>query len=119
MDERDERGTQPIVVCVPGEMPEIRHVPWPMTLEEMQSLVGGYIQIVYSVRDEYREHILGYANEEGLLYGLALNAGASVMAGHAIVGTMFWCGKGDGRGNDTPVPQVMVDHIEQMRRLVG
>ena len=64
------------------------------TLEELQKLVGGYIENVYL--DDGRIMVL---NEEGKLEGLAVNEAATVMAngvilpwdvivGDAVVGTL-------------------------------
>ena len=49
-------------------------------LETLQSAVGGYVQLVANPIGEM------YANEEGLLMGLAPNAIATAMAGQLIVG---------------------------------
>jgi hypothetical protein len=114
------RMNEPIIVCIPGQEPYIKEVPWPMTLEEMQEIVAGYIQIVYSVREEYRSRgIVGYANEEGLIHGLPFNAAGSSMAGHQIVGVMFWTGGDDGHGNDVPIPAKMVEEWRQLGRYRG
>lgn len=54
------------------------------TLEEMQKMVGGYIQEVY-VGDQDVQY---WVNEEGLLLELPLNPKASMMLGQPIVGNL-------------------------------
>jgi hypothetical protein len=51
------------------------------TLEELQALVGGYIEIVPMDKGRY-----AVVNEEGMFLGLDLNPGASLLLGTAIVG---------------------------------
>lgn len=53
-----------------------------LTLEQMQEMVGGYIEIVPSLKEG---HVL-IVNEEGLLQNLPLNPAASELAGRPIVG---------------------------------
>jgi hypothetical protein len=54
------------------------------SLEEMQKLVGGYIERVGTIG---RKTV--YADEEGLLKGLPLNPVASERVGRPIVGTVL------------------------------
>jgi len=56
------------------------------SLEKMQNLVGGYIQIVYL--EEQRMLIV---NEEGLLNKLPINDNASELYGHPLVGNVIDC----------------------------
>jgi hypothetical protein len=51
------------------------------TLEELQALVGGYIELVPMSKGRY-----AVVNEEGMFLGLDLNPGASLLLGTAIVG---------------------------------
>ena len=50
-------------------------------LEELQSYVGGYIELLPLEKNRY-----AVVNEEGMLHGLDLNPGASLLLGQKIVG---------------------------------
>ena len=54
------------------------------TLKEMQELVGGYIEFVYTTSDKVL-----IVNEEGLLTALPLNQTASDIAEQTIVGDVI------------------------------
>lgn len=54
------------------------------TLKDMQDLVGGYIEFVYTLEDSVL-----IVNEEGLINQLPLNVGASMLTGHKIVGDVI------------------------------
>jgi len=54
------------------------------TLKDMQSLVGGYIEFVYTTKDKVL-----IVNEEGLLTALPLNQTASDIAEQTIVGDVI------------------------------
>ena len=56
------------------------------SLEELQSIVGGYIEIVY-----LSDGSLMVVNEEGLLKELPYNLVASGIAGFYIVGDVLLC----------------------------
>ena len=56
------------------------------SLEKMQNLVGGYIQIVYL---EGQRMLI--VNEEGLLNKLPINDNASEIYGHPLVGNVIDC----------------------------
>ena len=56
------------------------------SLEKMQNLVGGYIQIVYL---EGQRMLI--VNEEGLLNQLPINDNASELYGHPLVGNVIDC----------------------------
>lgn len=55
-------------------------------LEELQKIVGGYIELVYLLNDEVM-----VVNEEGLLYNLPYNVKASNYANRPIVGDVLIC----------------------------
>ena len=55
-----------------------------LSLEELQKLVGGYVEMVKLYRQEF--HTM-WVNEEGYRLELPPNPKASLMAGHALVGT--------------------------------
>ncbi len=63
------------------------------TLEELQGYVGGYIELVRLPRGNGRATM--YANEEGLLFGLAVNTEASAVAGQTLVGPVIVVRKED------------------------
>lgn len=77
-----------ILVCEPGKHP--RGVEIPNELEEMQKMVGGYIQAVYP----WEEPVALICDEEGLLKQYPFNR--HITDGVDIFGTFFLCGiKGD------------------------
>ena len=51
------------------------------SLEELQALVGGYIEMLPLEKNRY-----AVVNEEGMLHGLDLNPSASLLLGQKIVG---------------------------------
>ena len=51
------------------------------TLEGLQGFVGGYIELLPMSKSRY-----AVVNEEGMLLGLDINPGASLLLGTAIVG---------------------------------
>lgn len=56
------------------------------SLEELQAIVGGYIEIIYVKGND-----IMVLNEEGKLIGLPINGKASRMAGEVIVGNVLVC----------------------------
>lgn len=50
-------------------------------LEELQALVGGYIELLPLEQNRY-----AVVNEDGMLHGLPVNPGASLLLGQFIVG---------------------------------
>lgn len=67
------------VLHVDGRREVVREA---MSLHDMQSIVGGYIEVVTLPN---KKHIV--VNEEGLLLGLPTNLAASNIAGRPLVGT--------------------------------
>lgn len=57
------------------------------TLEQMQALVGGYIEHLDVDFEGKRQHML--VNEEGLFRGLPVNTKATMIALRPIVGDVF------------------------------
>ena len=55
-----------------------------MKLEDVQKLVGGYIQEIYTNNSDKQY----WVNEEGLLYGLPQNHEGSQIVGQPIVGNL-------------------------------
>lgn len=79
-----------IIVCKPGRLPEQRTVRGNLTLQEMQEIVGGYIEITHA--DGLPKDVVIVCNEEGKLQNLPQNmwitrGGAEDL----LVGTFFVC----------------------------
>lgn len=60
------------------------------SLEELQSIVGGYIEVIWLDKFLGDEYIM-VVNEEGKLLGLPSNHEASSIAWQPIVGTALLC----------------------------
>ena len=78
-----------ILLVGPGEKPALTEING--TLESMQKIVGGYIEVLYPFDDP----IALVCNEEGKLLGLPLNRGLRGGCGQlydAIAGTFFLSG---------------------------
>lgn len=58
------------------------------TLEELQKMVGGYIEVV---RVPHKPSMILIVNEEGLLHNLPPNPMATGIAGQPIVGNAVYC----------------------------
>ncbi len=77
-----------VLVIEPGKRPEKKEIAG--SLEDMQQLVGGHIQVVYP----FPEEVALVCNEEGKLEGLPLNRGLRDSKGEVydiISGTFFLC----------------------------
>lgn len=83
-----------ILVVASNERP--KRVEIPHTLEEMQRVVGGYIQAVYP----WKDLVALVCDEEGLINGKPLNR--YIMPGMVIAGTFFICGLGEEDFTDLP-----------------
>lgn len=73
-----------ILICEPHKRPYVKDIEH--TLENLQEIVGGYIQALYPFDDD----VAIVANEEGLLIGLEPNR--AVERYGIIFGTFFICG---------------------------
>ena len=83
-----------VLIVEPGKHPrkaDIEH-----TLESMQAIVDGYIEITYP----WRDRIGLVCNDEGLLRQLPFNR--LVAPGSGIFGTFFLCGLGEEDLTDLP-----------------
>ena len=58
----------------------------PMSLEKMQELVGGYIEMA-TRKDDLSDHMLVF-NEEGIIIGLPVNQKFPYIVGNVIEGKM-------------------------------
>ena len=75
-----------VLVVEPGMLPYEKEVNG---LEEMQAVVGGYIQAIYP----FEEQVAVVCNEEGLINGMEFNR--SVPGGYGgVFGPFFVCGLG-------------------------
>lgn len=77
-----------VVYIEPNKKAEIREIG--SRLEDMQGIVGGYIQAIYPFEDP----VAIICNEEGKMYGHELNRGLSDNNGDLydiLVGTIFIC----------------------------
>ena len=77
-----------ILVIEPGKVPEEREIGG--SLEDMQQLVGGYIQVIYP----FPEEVALVCHDEGKLQGLPLNRALRDSRGEIydiISGTFFLC----------------------------
>lgn len=73
-----------ILICEPHKRPYVKEIEH--TLENLQQVVGGYIQALYP----FEEEVAIVANEEGLLIGLEPNR---IVENYGIIfGTFFVCG---------------------------
>ena len=83
-----------VLIVEPGKKPrkaDIEH-----TLESLQTIVDGYIEITYPWKDA----VGLVCNDEGLLRQLPFNR--LVAPGSGIFGTFFLCGLGEEDLNDLP-----------------
>jgi len=110
--------TKALLIPVEGPLEEIELVPdGGAQLDQLQQLVGGYIQAV-NLPEQIESDATAYINEEGKLTGLPLNRRASIfmmgalMTGDFIVGPFLLCGFDPKRGVNTDVPD---DVIERAR----
>ena len=79
------------------------------SLENMQKLVGGYIQAVYP----YEEPVALICNEEGIMEGLPLNRAVRDKNGkidNIIMGTFFICGL-----SETNFASLTPEHMEKFK----
>jgi len=67
------------------------------SLEELQAMVGGYIEFVRVISDP---NLTLVCNEEGILMGLPFNPIASRKTGHNIFGNVVIIAKGDLEGDE-------------------
>lgn len=90
------------------------------TLEDLQALVGGYIEGVYGRYVDKMGNVSrwsAYCNEEGKLDGLALNNIATNLACHlgwsgcgedVLCGPVVFIGGADENGDDIDVPDFVI-----------
>ena len=84
------------------------------TYEEINEALSGYIEGIFG------EGWTGYCNEDGKLIGLPVNRAATWFAQHNgwnvpdfLVGPVIFFGPTDEEGDDTSVPQWVIDRLHQ------
>lgn len=87
------------IVKAPGEKPRVTVIA--NTLEAMQSIVGGRIEVV-----SFTTHNVIVCNEEGRLLGLPENA-------HGICGTMIVLGRWHGEFSDVVGPKYILSLLRE------
>ena len=99
-----------VLLIQPGEKPALAEING--TLESMQKIVGGCIQILYPFDDP----IALVCNEEGKLLGLPLNRGLRDGCGQiydVIAGTFFLCGAPPDTDHLDSLPEELVEKYSQ------
>ena len=92
-------------------------------LKTIQSYLGGWIQVINFGPDN--PHFFAYINEEGKLNCLPeneivttfwYNSGEQVLLGDVIVGNALFFGQVDDEGNETDVPDDVIEFFELIRK---
>ena len=101
-----------IVIKKAGQFPEVKEIKG--TLENLQEIVGGYIQCFYIY-----DNLICVCNEEGKLLGLPENF---LFMGDFIVGDVFFCAGAEEEFvslSDTQVQDIMkvMTAVEKARRM--
>ena len=99
-----------ILLIQPGEKPALTEIDG--TLESMQKMVGGYIQVLYPFDDP----IALICNEEGKFLGLPLNRGLRDICGRiydVIAGTFFLCGAPPDTDHLDSLPEELVGKYQK------
>lgn len=100
-----------VLLIQPGEKSALAEIS--ETLETMQKIVGGYIQVLYPFDDP----IALVCNEEGKLLGLSLNRGLRDGCGQiydAIAGTFFLCGAPPDTDHLDSLPEELVEKYREL-----
>lgn len=99
-----------VLLIQPGKKPALTEING--TLESMQKMVGGYIQVLYPFDDP----IALVCNEEGKLLGLPLNRGLLDGCGQiydVIAGTFFLCGAPPEPDHLDSLPEGLVEKYQR------
>ena len=100
-----------VLLIQPGKKPALTEIDG--TLESMQKMVGGYIQVLYPFDDP----IALVCNEEGKLLGLPLNRGLRDGCGQiydVIAGTFFLCGAPPDTDHLDSLPEELVEKYREL-----
>lgn len=85
-------------------------------LKTIQSYLGGWIEVVNFGPDN--PHFFAYIHEEGKMIGLPVNeivtefwynSGQRILLGDCIVGNALFFGQVDDEGNNTDVPEDVIE----------
>lgn len=94
-------------------------------LQKIQEYVGGWIEVVNFGPDN--PHFFAYIDEEGKLKGKQVNeivtdfwynSGQRILIGDVIVGNVLFFGQVDDEGNDTDVPQDVIDFFMEIKSAI-
>jgi hypothetical protein len=114
----DFKPVKVIIIPPGGEPAEERVIS--QDLQNLQSLVGGYIEAVSTMYDEGGvPQAIFWCNEEGKLRDLPVNSRATALwyaieggpTGDYLSGTVILSGGSDPDGDILPTPQVLVDGL--------
>lgn len=92
-------------------------------LKTIQSYLGGWIEVVNFGPDN--PHFFAYINEQGKLEGLPVNeivtafwynSGQRILLGDVIVGNVLFFGQVDDEGNNTDVPDDLIEFFQLVRK---
>lgn len=101
-----------IIICAPGKPAREQTVKEMPTLQEMQQIVGGHIEVVRP--DAAPEDVRLVCNEEGMVIGLAPNRYISIGGVENLIsGTFFFCAEGivDGEPDLVPLTDKQAEEI--------
>ena len=99
-----------ILLIQPGEKPTLAEISG--TLESMQKMVGGYIQVLYPFDDP----IALVCNEDGKFLGLPLNRGLRDGCGQiydVVAGTFFLCSAPPDTDHLDSLPEELVGKYQK------
>lgn len=112
-----------VLIIKPDESITIQEIS--PTLENLQSIVGGYIELI-----PFGPMANAYINEDGIALNLPRNQLATMLAEHFlnkmgrillrgdyIKGTMIVVGLSDDEGNNTDVPSDVVDEVDSFLKV--
>jgi Domain of unknown function (DUF3846) len=89
----------------------VEEVPWPMTLELMQTLVGGHVESFPIAPNG----LLGWCNEDGWMLDLEPNVFATVTFERVLVGNVYITGWWDGKDDCLPLPSSVYQILKRDR----
>ena len=89
----------------------VEEVPWPIPLETMQLLVGGYVQSFSAIDG----HMLGWCNEDGHSLDLLPNVLATIVFQRVLLGNIYLTGWWDGKEDCLPINKELHDVLRSDR----
>lgn len=103
---------------------EINVIDQEWNYDQINAAVGGWLEVIEF--PHYRDHF-AYINEEGKILGLDVNeivtrywydSGATILVGDQIVGDAVFFGEIDEDGENTEIPESLLQRIEKYRSKV-